>query len=210
MGGDQLNLPKLLPGASGEQDFQGGKTGSYNQPIEDLKSLLADKPASASRPYTMEDLDKLRSSGPIADACQPDFTVRGGEMTVTPKREQYDALARLAINGPVDKSVGPASRTEQDIARKVVQFGLKAQKDLASYPENKSLLEDHEGLREIFAKLGSHSAQRVINEANISLEASGVRIAQSKAGEIWMGYKSTDGVHYSSSTELKKAKCKQP
>jgi hypothetical protein len=129
----------------------------------------------------------LRSSEPgieiIGDFwCKLTETISGGWCTLI-------ETGREALNNPAKKTDRPASNEEQEFDKKVAELVSKVNKDLPA-TENNDRSNDIHQLRDIFKKLDPASAQKVIKETNKKLEADNLRVAQSTAGEIWMGYKS--------------------
>ncbi|MDR3612095.1 MAG: hypothetical protein P4L53_00920 [Candidatus Obscuribacterales bacterium] len=163
---------------------------------------------------SIEDFQNFIASGKstVTPRCDlPDYTIvgHGQEQSLEPtqKRIDYDDLARQALNSPAQGDGKPVSQQEKEIAREVAELTLKAQKDLPKITENLDRDHDNQRLRDIFQKLDPESAQRVIDEANKTLEGHNLRLGQSAVGEVWSGSREKNGDPYYLETRLKDVDC---
>jgi hypothetical protein len=147
-----------------------------------------------------------------ATGCDlPDFTIAGHgsehEYIATPKRERNYELAREAMNGPSQADSKPASEQEKETARQVAEINLQAQADLGKQDGGLSHNADRINLHAIFQNLDPQSAQRVIAEANKTLESHNMRLAQSASGEVWSGSREASDKPFYLNTLLKEVSC---
>lgn len=146
--------------------------------------------------------NKIKASHQLASPCEPDFldlaeSKRQGYDFALPseKRTQYDKLAYDAINAPLKDGHNKQSSDEvSKIADSVRQ----------AFDQNQPSLEH---LRDAFKNPNRDNAQSLVESVRSALADSPYTIAQSPAGEVWLGRKEPGKDVYELAMPVKEAAC---